>query len=214
MLQRAQRLKQARINAGFTSASAAARRLSIPVATYSAHENGGRAFSVEDGTLYARRFGVSLEWLLTGQGDAAPRPEGMRGTPVIGAISFTAWEDRPPIDLRALHSAETLQIAVVAGGPDANWFAASIPEGLEWPSYSPGDYLLAREVPEAQPNTLCICERTGFGGQLRQLVPAQCMQVNGGWALVLRSSNPELDGAILGEEGRLLGQIEALYRAL
>lgn len=212
MPERAQRLRSARIAAGFTSASAAARRLNISVPTYLAHENGGRAFSVEDAKLYARRFGVSLEWLLTGEGDSAAGPSRWRGTPVAGAISYTAWEDRPPLDLSAPPS-DYLQIAVVAGSDEANWFAVVVPEGLDWQSVLPGDYLLARQVSEAQPNTLCICERTGFGGQLRQLVPAQNVQVDGQWQLVLRAGSAELDGTPLGEGGRLLGQIESLYRA-
>jgi hypothetical protein len=183
------------------------------VPTYSAHENGGRAFSVEDATIYAKRFAVSLEWLLTGTGDLVPKSDGMRGTPVVGTISLTHWEERKPIDIHAA-VADSLQITVVAGGPDANWFAVGVSEDTDWANYSAGDYLLVREVEEAAPNTLCICERTGFGGQLRQLVPAQCVQVEGSWTLVLRSSNAEIDGVSLGEDGRLLGQVEALYRAL
>lgn len=62
------RLKTARTDAGYESASEAARALGINVATYVHHENGTRGFNIEAATKYSRRFGVALEWLLTGRG--------------------------------------------------------------------------------------------------------------------------------------------------
>ena len=61
------RLRQARIAAGFHSASAAAERFGWPPSTYASHENGQtdpvpQRVAVE----YAQAFGVSLPWLLTG----------------------------------------------------------------------------------------------------------------------------------------------------
>lgn len=62
------RLVAARKLAGFESAADAARALSVPEPTYLAHENGSRGFRAK-AEKYARRFGVSLEWLLTGRGE-------------------------------------------------------------------------------------------------------------------------------------------------
>jgi len=62
------RLKKARIEAGFKRAAEAAESLGVPYQTYAAHENGNRMFDVEQAILYARRFRVSLDWLLTGSG--------------------------------------------------------------------------------------------------------------------------------------------------
>lgn len=46
----------------------AALALGVPYQTYAAHENGNRAYDAESAVLYARRFRVSLDWLLTGSG--------------------------------------------------------------------------------------------------------------------------------------------------
>lgn len=45
--------------------------MSVPVATYTAHENGGREFGYEEAEAYARRFKVPVEWLAFDIGDPA-----------------------------------------------------------------------------------------------------------------------------------------------
>jgi hypothetical protein len=66
---RGRRLRAAR-KTQFRSARAAALALGIPISTYGAHEraqlSGGRDFGPEEARRYARRFGVTPEWLLTG----------------------------------------------------------------------------------------------------------------------------------------------------
>lgn len=64
---RAERLRQARQNAGFESAAEAARRHGWSVPTYSGHENGSRGFTADTAQDYARAFRVSPSWLLYGQ---------------------------------------------------------------------------------------------------------------------------------------------------
>jgi phage repressor protein C with HTH and peptisase S24 domain len=75
---RGERLRAARARK-FKSARLAAKALNMPVSTYGAHERaeapGGRDYGPEDAKKYARRFGVSPEWLLTGRllpGEEAP----------------------------------------------------------------------------------------------------------------------------------------------
>lgn len=63
-----QRLREARKNAGYDTASEAAEALSIPVPTYIQHENGGRGFPASRAPLYARKFKVTEQWLLYGKG--------------------------------------------------------------------------------------------------------------------------------------------------
>jgi phage repressor protein C with HTH and peptisase S24 domain len=63
----AQRLQAAREKAGFTSATKAAEALGIGPSTYRAHENGQNNFNFQDAERYARRFGVSAIWLVSGQ---------------------------------------------------------------------------------------------------------------------------------------------------
>ncbi|MFZ4761475.1 MAG: helix-turn-helix domain-containing protein [Alphaproteobacteria bacterium] len=62
------RLKQARIEAGFSSASDFARRLGINQPTYQRHEEGERGIKGHMARLYANALGVKLSWLLTGEG--------------------------------------------------------------------------------------------------------------------------------------------------
>ncbi|WP_017993903.1 LexA family transcriptional regulator [Rhizobium leguminosarum] len=63
-----QRLKAARLAAGFKTAKAAAESLGVPYPTYSQHENGTRGI-VREADLYARRYKISLDWLMRAKGD-------------------------------------------------------------------------------------------------------------------------------------------------
>jgi phage repressor protein C with HTH and peptisase S24 domain len=60
------RLRLARENAGFSSARSAALAIGVNPSTYGAHENGQNNFKPKDADFYARAFGVSAAWLLTG----------------------------------------------------------------------------------------------------------------------------------------------------
>ena len=74
------RLKQARGKAGFKSARQAALRFGWSVSTYSAHENGQNRFDPDAAKSYARAFGVSAAWLLTGEDIASA----IAGSPTPG----------------------------------------------------------------------------------------------------------------------------------
>lgn len=63
----AERLKKARKEAGYRSASAAAEALGISYPTYATHENGTRTPKARDLYLYAKRFKVAQSWLLDGK---------------------------------------------------------------------------------------------------------------------------------------------------
>jgi transcriptional regulator with XRE-family HTH domain len=65
----AERLRIARLRAGFTTGKEAAEALGIPVATYLGHENGSRGITPKKAELYARRFKVREGWLLWGTGE-------------------------------------------------------------------------------------------------------------------------------------------------
>ncbi|MEM9787725.1 MAG: helix-turn-helix transcriptional regulator [Pseudomonadota bacterium] len=60
------RLRSARISAGYPDASAAALALGVKASTYISHENGTRGFRPDSAEKYARRFQVSVAWLLYG----------------------------------------------------------------------------------------------------------------------------------------------------
>lgn len=84
----AARLKSARVAAGYTTAPEAAAALGIKEPTYLGHENGSRGFKGR-AAQYARRFGVSFEWLVTGRGSRARRAAApAEGTvPLVGFVS-------------------------------------------------------------------------------------------------------------------------------
>ncbi|WP_262048632.1 XRE family transcriptional regulator [Bradyrhizobium sp. Bra78] len=69
-----ERLTSARKEAGYTTVKAAADALGVKEVTYAQHENGIRGFRREAADQYARKFHVSLEWLLTGKGQKERRP--------------------------------------------------------------------------------------------------------------------------------------------
>lgn len=66
------RLREARIAAGFGSARAAATRHGWTISTYSAHENGQNQYGESDAKEYAKRYKVLSGWLLTGEGPRTP----------------------------------------------------------------------------------------------------------------------------------------------
>ena len=62
------RLKRAREQAGFLTAAEAARAIGLPVPTYASYENNHRGFA-RHAPMRARRFGVTIDWLLNGEGE-------------------------------------------------------------------------------------------------------------------------------------------------
>lgn len=118
------RLALARRKAGFESASAAARALGMPVPTYSGHENGSR--DPERGTAqkYARRFNVSLDWLLNGRDAARLAPT----VPLVGYVgaaavaSFYAEAQGPFEEVPAVEGATDQTVAVEVRGDSLGSF--------------------------------------------------------------------------------------------
>lgn len=68
MSERHERLRKARIGAGYRSAAEAARALDVRGSTYAAHENGQNDFDLDVAKRYAKKFGVRWEWILDGDG--------------------------------------------------------------------------------------------------------------------------------------------------
>ena len=88
----------------FKSARLAGKAMGIPVSTYGAHERaqspGGRDYGPEDAKKYARRFGVTPEWLLTGRepfptgaDEAPPAPK----VPVVGYVGAGSAASAGPL---------------------------------------------------------------------------------------------------------------------
>ena len=73
-MSKSDRLKNARISAGFSSGAEAARALGVSIPTYNSHESATRDFNDQYALKYARRFKVPVEWLVFGiEGGSAPQ---------------------------------------------------------------------------------------------------------------------------------------------
>jgi hypothetical protein len=92
----ASRLRTARNEAGHRTASAAARSLGVPVPTVVAHEAAGSNHRVPNGehlAMYAKAYGVSVEWLLNGVEPKPPKVsiihkvEERRLTSILGGLA-------------------------------------------------------------------------------------------------------------------------------
>lgn len=68
----AERLKQAREEAGYKRAQDAVDAFKWTYSTYVAHENGSRGVPAKKVADYAKRFRVSADWLLSGRGSREP----------------------------------------------------------------------------------------------------------------------------------------------
>lgn len=105
----ADRLKTARIRAGYKTAQEAAAALGVSYSTYAGHENGSRGLG-RAGPRYAKRFKVSLDWLLRGEGsgpapssesaNVVPGPDIQRvNVPVISWVQAGAFAEVPDISM-------------------------------------------------------------------------------------------------------------------
>lgn len=98
MDERADRLRQARINAGFEKAVEAAERFGWSANTYKSNENGNAPFSFNKAKDYAKAFGVRAEWLYSGDGDATTE----NGAPAQALLAVNAPGD--PVNLADLRA--------------------------------------------------------------------------------------------------------------
>lgn len=64
------RLRALREASGYSTARAAAQALGVHYQTYVGHENSSRGITPSSLLLYARRYKVTVDWLMTGRGDA------------------------------------------------------------------------------------------------------------------------------------------------
>lgn len=68
----AERLKLARLQAGFREAKEACEKLGFSYPAYKAHEAGDRGLRPAVAEQYAKAFGVAVQWLQYGTGSAQP----------------------------------------------------------------------------------------------------------------------------------------------
>ena len=101
------RLKEARLNAGYKTATSAIETCGWNNSTYRAHENGQNGFKTNDAKQYGDADGVSPSWLLLGEGDKIASTHNLKSTKVhkhdcgehIYAAAMLLKDDPTNIDL-------------------------------------------------------------------------------------------------------------------
>lgn len=109
------RLKAAREQAGFKSASEAARQIGANAVTYTAHENGGREYDRATAIFYGKKFGVDPGWLLFGDDLNLQRS--------LLEVDIAASHDNHGNDVEGAHRAD--------GSPSLDAFRDFIETGLK-----------------------------------------------------------------------------------
>ena len=105
MIGLSERLRYARQEAGYDTATSAAERFGWKVSTYAGHENGARSPRDAALRIYAKAFGVTKEWLRYGSGTyGAPAP----ATPATTGFSEGMVADFAPAQDRTRTSTEAV----------------------------------------------------------------------------------------------------------
>lgn len=191
------RLAEARRRAGYATVADAARALGVKYPTYASHENGSAGVRHPVAEKYARKFKVSLEWLLTGRGDmigqgVASAEMEVSGLPVHGAIQAGHWLETTFLDPEG--EPELLPVARDARFPRARQYALFVVGDSMDLDYPDGSYVTCVDFAEsglAIVDGLTVhVERHRAGGQLVEITLKRVVAKNGVLSLVPRSTNP------------------------
>jgi len=140
------RLATARRSAGFENATDAARAFAWNENTYRSHENGERGLRLPIAERYAKAFGTSAAWLLTGEGESEPRPEPKNVVRLVGRIGAGAvidsdFEQEPPEGFAEIEIPYPVPKGAVA---------FEIVGDSMWPRYDPGDIVICWKVAQTR----------------------------------------------------------------
>lgn len=190
----AQRLKQAREDAGYESASKAARALGVSVSTYSAHENGQNGLKVQFAAKYARKFKVTQSWLLTGEdGTSSQNIPQIGMVPVVGKVSAGV-----PLNVETVEQ-EWLEMHDKPTVPSASQYPAEWQYSFEVEGDSlnkiapPGSMLICLDIVASgyavQEDDLVVVEHTMFDGQAIERTAKRIRRTSSGYDLWPESTN-------------------------
>lgn len=219
-----ERLKQARLGAGFHNVKSFTDAIGVAYQTYINHENGYRGIRNETLLLYASRLGVSPEWLLTGKGQASERPmnkgEFISTVPVIGRVAAGVWmeveeyqQDLGTAQAISSHPAAH-QFAVIAEGTSMNKVIQS------------GETLICLDVCTSgyspKEGDLVVVTRKRFGGSMIETTIKRLKRgKTGALELWAESTDPRYayDGAMPygtheSEETTIIGKVLGAWKSL
>lgn len=196
-LELGERLVAARKRAGYATVADAARSMGVKYPTYASHENGNAGVRHSVAEKYARKFRVSLEWLLTGRGDmisggVAPAEIDVTGLPVLGIIQAGHWLETTFLEPEG--EPEMLPVARDARFPHARQYALRVLGDSMDLDYPDGSYVTCVDFAETglsiTHGMVVHVERLRSGGQLCEITLKQVVVKNGAFTLCPRSSNP------------------------
>jgi transcriptional regulator with XRE-family HTH domain len=102
------RLRAARLNAGYKSVAKAAAALGMSESSYRAHENGQNAFTADQAEKYAQAFGSDAGWLMFG--DDLSGPEITTGAVALSSSAILAALVQSLHDKGVLSGEETVEV--------------------------------------------------------------------------------------------------------
>lgn len=192
------RLREARIKAGYESAADAARAFGWEIPAYRHHENGTRAFDVEAAKRYARAFRVNPGWLLAlDKVEVAPAEAGReRIVEVTGSVAAGVWRETTEWP-----QSERFEIVVGPSPfPRARRFGLRVDGHSMDLNFAPGTLLDCLSIfdlgIEPANGDLVIVERQRADG-LRELTVKEFQRDDDGRTWLLpRSSKPEFQSPI------------------
>jgi transcriptional regulator with XRE-family HTH domain len=199
---RADRLKQARKAAGYSSAEKAAQRFGWNVNTYKAHESGRNGLGLSDAKRYAYAFGVTTAWLQTGEGEQPEirsldsglskiaAPIGM--IPVTGKVAANTWLSVEDMDF----GYDDIDYVPSIGGYPTEWQFALVIEGNCLNKIAQhGERLVCLNTIAAQveivDGDLAVVERRRFGGQMVERTAKRVRLAADGFELWPESTDPQ-----------------------
>jgi len=135
------RIQMARKAAGFVSAVQAAEALGVNYRTYAGHENGNRN-SINALPFYSKRFKVSVDWLLTGEGDM-PLGEGEhKSNTGVTDVPLIAWVSAGQACFQeGIDNFDDFPTVQVSGLPKGKWIALHV-DGQSMNKISPHNSII------------------------------------------------------------------------
>ncbi len=196
----------ARRRKGFEHTTDATRAYGWVGSTYISHENGNRGISRQAAERYARAYGVSVGWLLTGEnppdwleGDTerpGPRPE--REIPLLTMKELANLRPETLAD----HLKLCMQFSTVVAEPDLgdNTFKITLDDESMAPVFRTGEQVVVDLDQEPQPGEFAIAivrghaifRRYRIGRYLKEGDPViELSPINDGWPTVTLNGNSE-----------------------
>lgn len=199
----AERLKQARINAGFETAEDACRAFGWKPAGYRHHEAGVRAYDIPTALRYGKAFKINPGWLLgldTIQGGKTEvqREPASDFVTVVGTVEAGVWREQNELAPQDRYEVE----AGPARVPGADRFAVEVQGYSMDRLFQPGAVLDCIRVYSKrgrrvapQDGQLVIVERINH--DLRETTCKRLVKIEDGWELRCESTRPEFDAPFM-----------------